>query len=57
MQKIAPVTLVRYLVHGPSVVGVVEFFSISSGVVGSVGGLNHLLVRKIMAYSSISHMG
>ena len=57
LQKIAPLALTRYRVCSVSGEVVVEIFSICCSVVGGIGGLNQLLVRKVMAYSSISHMG
>nr|YP_009542004.1 NADH dehydrogenase subunit 2 [Xiphidiopsis gurneyi]AYR06704.1 NADH dehydrogenase subunit 2 [Xiphidiopsis gurneyi] len=53
-QKIAPLMLLSYLIEMNA------FFSIiiiSSIVIGSLGGLNQTSLRKLMAYSSINHLG
>nr|QDO72153.1 NADH dehydrogenase subunit 2 [Pandalus japonicus] len=55
IQKIAPMLLLSYHVGSP-ITEMVFLSSILSGLVGSVGGLNQTLLRKIMAYSSINHM-
>nr|YP_010715711.1 NADH dehydrogenase subunit 2 [Stenopelmatus typhlops]WDE73788.1 NADH dehydrogenase subunit 2 [Stenopelmatus typhlops] len=53
-QKIAPLVLLSYTIS-------INFFSafiiISSVVMGSLGGLNQTSLRKLMAYSSINHLG
>nr|QDA21719.1 NADH dehydrogenase subunit 2 [Deielia phaon] len=52
-QKIAPFILISYkLVNNLIIVAI-----IMSTLVGSIGGLNQNSIRKIMAYSSISHLG
>nr|YP_010572557.1 NADH dehydrogenase subunit 2 [Chandozhinskia hastaticercus]UZH35922.1 NADH dehydrogenase subunit 2 [Chandozhinskia hastaticercus] len=53
-QKIAPLMLLSYLINMNA------FFSIiiiSSIIIGSLGGLNQTSLRKLMAYSSINHLG
>nr|QOL00829.1 NADH dehydrogenase subunit 2 [Nipponomeconema sinica] len=53
-QKIAPLMLLSYTIK------MNIFFSIiiiSSILVGSLGGLNQTSLRKLMAYSSINHLG
>nr|YP_009711012.1 NADH dehydrogenase subunit 2 [Acosmetura nigrogeniculata]QGI24225.1 NADH dehydrogenase subunit 2 [Acosmetura nigrogeniculata] len=53
-QKIAPLMLLSYLIKNNI------FFStiiVSSIVIGSLGGLNQTSLRKLMAYSSINHLG
>nr|YP_010572570.1 NADH dehydrogenase subunit 2 [Paraphlugiolopsis jiangi]UZH35935.1 NADH dehydrogenase subunit 2 [Paraphlugiolopsis jiangi] len=53
-QKIAPLMLLSYLIN------MNMFFSIiiiSSIGIGSLGGLNQTSLRKLMAYSSINHLG
>nr|YP_008080654.1 NADH dehydrogenase subunit 2 [Mecopoda niponensis]AFK15632.1 NADH dehydrogenase subunit 2 [Mecopoda niponensis] len=53
-QKIAPLMLLSYILT-------MSFFMmlviISSVVIGSLGGLNQTSLRKLMAYSSINHLG
>nr|QEH58843.1 NADH dehydrogenase subunit 2 [Caroperla siveci] len=53
-QKIAPLMLLSY---GFTLNMFSSFVIISSIVVGSLGGLNQTSLRKILAYSSISHLG
>nr|WNS59306.1 NADH dehydrogenase subunit 2 [Mesonemoura sichuanensis] len=53
-QKIAPLMLISYTLK------LNMFFSliiILSVVIGSLGGLNQTSIRKILAYSSINHLG
>nr|YP_007025981.1 NADH dehydrogenase subunit 2 [Chrysopa pallens]AFL65885.1 NADH dehydrogenase subunit 2 [Chrysopa pallens] len=52
-QKLAPMVLLSYCI---------SFFMLNSIIlisifIGSIGGLNQISLRKIMAYSSINHMG
>nr|YP_009725898.1 NADH dehydrogenase subunit 2 [Dianemobius furumagiensis]QHQ73095.1 NADH dehydrogenase subunit 2 [Dianemobius furumagiensis] len=53
-QKIAPFSIISYL-------NLNFYFSstfiITSIIIGAVGGLNQLSLRKIMAFSSINHLG
>nr|UZN44114.1 NADH dehydrogenase subunit 2 [Furcilarnaca chirurga] len=53
-QKIAPLVLLSYLVK-------MNLFTLSiiilSIIVGSLGGLNQTSLRKLLAYSSINHLG
>nr|YP_009349948.1 NADH dehydrogenase subunit 2 [Lipotactes tripyrga]AQM40122.1 NADH dehydrogenase subunit 2 [Lipotactes tripyrga] len=53
-QKIAPLILISYTLK-------MNFFIyciiITSIIIGSLGGLNQTSLRKLMAYSSISHIG
>nr|UFQ24730.1 NADH dehydrogenase subunit 2 [Diestrammena japanica] len=53
-QKIAPLMLLSYLVK-------INIFTITiiimSVLIGSIGGLNQTSMRKILAYSSINHLG
>nr|QFQ01383.1 NADH dehydrogenase subunit 2 [Alvinocaris kexueae] len=55
IQKIAPMLMLSYT-HSPTTLLIIFLASIISSLVGSVGGLNQTLMRKIMAYSSINHM-
>nr|YP_010519751.1 NADH dehydrogenase subunit 2 [Rhaphidophora quadrispina]UXP34374.1 NADH dehydrogenase subunit 2 [Rhaphidophora quadrispina] len=53
-QKIAPLMLFSYITK-------INLFSsiiiITSVIIGSIGGLNQTSMRKILAYSSINHLG
>nr|YP_010263720.1 NADH dehydrogenase subunit 2 [Oyamia seminigra]UIX54775.1 NADH dehydrogenase subunit 2 [Oyamia seminigra] len=53
-QKIAPLMLLSYNL---SLNMFTVFVIISSIMIGSLGGLNQTSLRKIMAYSSINHLG
>nr|YP_009485617.1 NADH dehydrogenase subunit 2 [Inara alboguttata]AVZ00753.1 NADH dehydrogenase subunit 2 [Inara alboguttata] len=53
-QKIAPLTILSFLVEKSSLIPIII---IMSTLVGAIGGLNQTSIRKIMGYSSISHMG
>nr|YP_010261333.1 NADH dehydrogenase subunit 2 [Libellula quadrimaculata]UIB40240.1 NADH dehydrogenase subunit 2 [Libellula quadrimaculata] len=52
-QKIAPFILISYKMMNSMLIMVIFM----STLIGSVGGLNQNSIRKIMAYSSISHLG
>nr|QOV03279.1 NADH dehydrogenase subunit 2 [Suillia bicolor] len=52
-QKIAPLMLISYLIVKPFILLCV----ILSVVIGSLGGLNQTSLRKLMAFSSINHLG
>nr|YP_010554568.1 NADH dehydrogenase subunit 2 [Tachycines shuangcha]UYO78926.1 NADH dehydrogenase subunit 2 [Tachycines shuangcha] len=53
-QKIAPLMLLSYLMKINTFMIIII---ISSVMIGSIGGLNQTSMRKIMAYSSINHLG
>nr|YP_002970967.1 NADH dehydrogenase subunit 2 [Nerthra indica]ACJ69456.1 NADH dehydrogenase subunit 2 [Nerthra indica] len=53
-QKIAPMIVLSYLIENLDWITIVIM---SSTIIGAIGGLNQTSLRKIMAYSSISHMG
>nr|YP_008378730.1 NADH dehydrogenase subunit 2 [Appalachioria falcifera]AFR77027.1 NADH dehydrogenase subunit 2 [Appalachioria falcifera] len=53
-QSVAPLSVVS-VVDGVS--GLILVIGVLSVIVGGFGGLNQLLLRKLMAYSSISHLG
>nr|YP_010254291.1 NADH dehydrogenase subunit 2 [Micromus paganus]QTZ19027.1 NADH dehydrogenase subunit 2 [Micromus paganus] len=52
-QKIAPMILISYCL--------IPFYAMTASIIsiiaGSIGGLNQLNLRKLMAYSSINHLG
>nr|QDA21680.1 NADH dehydrogenase subunit 2 [Orthetrum sabina] len=52
-QKIAPFILISYKMMNNMMIAVIFL----STLIGSVGGLNQNSMRKIMAYSSIGHLG
>nr|UJG45540.1 NADH dehydrogenase subunit 2 [Monoclona rufilatera] len=52
-QKIAPMMMISYFLFN----NFFMFFIISSVLIGSLGGLNQTSLRKIMAFSSINHLG
>nr|YP_009919104.1 NADH dehydrogenase subunit 2 [Protonemura meyeri]QMP96697.1 NADH dehydrogenase subunit 2 [Protonemura meyeri] len=53
-QKIAPLMLISYTFHLDVFFSVIIVLSV---VIGSLGGLNQTSLRKILAYSSINHLG
>nr|YP_009826126.1 NADH dehydrogenase subunit 2 [Shoveliteratura triangula]QIV68417.1 NADH dehydrogenase subunit 2 [Shoveliteratura triangula] len=53
-QKIAPLMLLSYMIKMNLFFSIIIVLSIS---VGSLGGLNQTSLRKLMAYSSINHLG
>nr|ATN41229.1 NADH dehydrogenase subunit 2 [Endopterygota sp. 24 LC-2017] len=52
-QKIAPLMLISYL----QIKSILLICIILSTIIGSLGGLNQTSLRKLMAYSSINHLG
>nr|YP_010184974.1 NADH dehydrogenase subunit 2 [Hemipenthes hebeiensis]YP_010227826.1 NADH dehydrogenase subunit 2 [Cryptocercus weixiensis]QVJ97668.1 NADH dehydrogenase subunit 2 [Hemipenthes hebeiensis]UDD86612.1 NADH dehydrogenase subunit 2 [Cryptocercus weixiensis] len=54
MQKLTPMVLISYMMK-------MNLFSsviiLTSTIVGAIGGLNQLSIRKILTYSSINHTG
>nr|ALV88401.1 NADH dehydrogenase subunit 2 [Heteronotia binoei] len=55
-QKIAPLTLLYLLINHLST-NIVLMLGLTSALLGGWAGLNQTQTRKIMAFSSISHMG
>nr|UNY85913.1 NADH dehydrogenase subunit 2 [Emoia atrocostata]UNY85914.1 NADH dehydrogenase subunit 2 [Emoia atrocostata]UNY85937.1 NADH dehydrogenase subunit 2 [Emoia atrocostata]UNY85938.1 NADH dehydrogenase subunit 2 [Emoia atrocostata] len=55
-QKLAPLTLM-YLTHSSLSSSILIFMGLLSSMVGGWGGLNQTQTRKIMAFSSIAHLG
>nr|YP_010538596.1 NADH dehydrogenase subunit 2 [Sclerogryllus punctatus]UYE92190.1 NADH dehydrogenase subunit 2 [Sclerogryllus punctatus] len=53
-QKLAPFVISSFLNYKQSIFTITMILSI---IIGSVGGLNQTSTRKIMAYSSINHIG
>lgn len=54
-QKLAPLAILIQLQPGPS--HLIIILGITSTLIGGWGGLNQTQLRKILAYSSISHLG
>nr|AMW67826.1 NADH dehydrogenase subunit 2 [Fontecilla graphicus] len=52
-QKIAPMLLISYCLN----FSLILLIMVISIMVGSIGGLNQTSLRKLMAYSSINHIG
>nr|QVL29369.1 NADH dehydrogenase subunit 2 [Ceratitis rubivora] len=52
-QKIAPLMLISYISQNDFIILVI----LSSTIIGSLGGLNQTSLRKLMAFSSINHLG
>nr|QRW36371.1 NADH dehydrogenase subunit 2 [Nebrioporus canaliculatus] len=53
-QKIAPMIILSYTIKNNMFIIMIIFIST---FIGSIGGLNQISMRKIMAYSSINHIG
>nr|UDD86599.1 NADH dehydrogenase subunit 2 [Cryptocercus sp. 3 ZQW-2021c] len=54
MQKVAPMVLISYMMKMNSFSSIII---LTSTIVGAIGGLNQLSIRKILTYSSINHTG
>nr|YP_010388304.1 NADH dehydrogenase subunit 2 [Blaesoxipha lapidosa]UPO69333.1 NADH dehydrogenase subunit 2 [Blaesoxipha lapidosa] len=52
-QKIAPLMLISYVIFKPLII----ISIIASSMIGALSGLNQTSLRKLMAYSSINHLG
>lgn len=52
-QKIAPLILISYIIFKPLIISRI----ILSSLIGALGGLNQTSLRKLIAYSSINHLG
>jgi len=52
-QKLAPIIILSYL----TLTNIISVFVILSTFIGAVGGLNQTSLRKLMAFSSINHIG
>nr|YP_009040483.1 NADH dehydrogenase subunit 2 [Peirates arcuatus]AHF21744.1 NADH dehydrogenase subunit 2 [Peirates arcuatus] len=53
-QKIAPLTILSYLLSESKITPILIMTSV---IIGALGGLNQTSIQKIMAFSSINHMG
>nr|YP_009050075.1 NADH dehydrogenase subunit 2 [Charybdis feriata]AGW99049.1 NADH dehydrogenase subunit 2 [Charybdis feriata] len=56
IQKIAPMFLISYLTFTPALTFMITFMALLSSLIGALGGLNVMKLRKLMAFSSINHM-
>nr|QXF68517.1 NADH dehydrogenase subunit 2 [Stagmatoptera biocellata] len=54
IQKITPLMLISYLLINNTFIQTVIM---SSAIIGAMGGLNQISLRKILSYSSINHIG
>nr|ASY98275.1 NADH dehydrogenase subunit 2 [Acontista multicolor] len=54
IQKIAPMILISYLMVNNTFMQIIIMLS---GIIGAIGGFNQISLRKIMAFSSINHIG
>nr|WMI36653.1 NADH dehydrogenase subunit 2 [Psednos sp.] len=54
-QKLAPFALILQMQNSPSTILII--LGITSTLVGGWGGLNQTQLRKVLAYSSIAHLG
>nr|URW97627.1 NADH dehydrogenase subunit 2 [Lysmata sp. 1 LQZ-2020] len=57
LQKIAPLTMVSYLNPSNALTIGIFLSSSLSALVGGLGGMNQTFTRKLLAYSSINHVG
>nr|YP_009926446.1 NADH dehydrogenase subunit 2 [Saron marmoratus]QNH68789.1 NADH dehydrogenase subunit 2 [Saron marmoratus] len=60
IQKIAPIMLLSHIIinsYSSLIQIIIMTSSLLSGIIGGFSGLNQTLMRTIMAYSSINHMG
>nr|YP_009684660.1 NADH dehydrogenase subunit 2 [Gammarus pisinnus]QDS78463.1 NADH dehydrogenase subunit 2 [Gammarus pisinnus] len=56
LQKMAPLILSFFLLKTTMIHTILIFYSSTSALVGAWGGLTQVSLRKILAYSSISHL-
>uniref|UniRef100_UPI0030DF851D NADH dehydrogenase subunit 2 n=1 Tax=Austruca iranica TaxID=578236 RepID=UPI0030DF851D len=56
IQKIAPLTLISYLMISEPLNKLVMLSAIFSAMIGALGGINLMPLRKIIAFSSINHL-
>nr|YP_009485578.1 NADH dehydrogenase subunit 2 [Amblythyreus gestroi]AVZ00714.1 NADH dehydrogenase subunit 2 [Amblythyreus gestroi] len=53
-QKIGPLIIISHIINKESTLPIIVIMAVT---VGAIGGLNQTSIQKIMAYSSISHLG
>nr|YP_011010731.1 NADH dehydrogenase subunit 2 [Menippe rumphii]WPW47621.1 NADH dehydrogenase subunit 2 [Menippe rumphii] len=56
IQKLAPMFLISYLTFNPTLIQIILLSATASALIGALGGLNLMKLRKILAFSSINHM-
>lgn len=56
IQKIGPIILLSYLIEVGLQNWIVYWRAVFSAVVGALGGINQLMLRKLLAFSSINHI-
>jgi len=56
IQKFAPIFLISYLLTAPTPTQIIILSASLSAIVGALGGLNVIKLRKIIAFSSINHI-
>nr|YP_011008866.1 NADH dehydrogenase subunit 2 [Charybdis miles]WPV76783.1 NADH dehydrogenase subunit 2 [Charybdis miles] len=56
IQKVAPMFLISYLTFTPTLTFMITSMALLSSLIGALGGLNVMKLRKLMAFSSINHM-
>nr|YP_010956301.1 NADH dehydrogenase subunit 2 [Troglocarcinus corallicola]WMY25265.1 NADH dehydrogenase subunit 2 [Troglocarcinus corallicola] len=56
LQKLAPMILISYLQLTPFMMNMIIFSAMLSAILGAIGGLNVMYLRKIIAFSSINHL-
>lgn len=56
IQKLAPIFLISYLTFSDTLISIIIFSALLSSLVGALGGLNIIKLRKLIAFSSINHI-
>nr|AKR18006.1 NADH dehydrogenase subunit 2 [Portunus pelagicus]ALJ01881.1 NADH dehydrogenase subunit 2 [Portunus pelagicus] len=56
IQKLAPMFLISYLTFSDTLMSIIMISALLSSLIGALGGLNIMKLRKLMAFSSINHM-
>nr|ASY98444.1 NADH dehydrogenase subunit 2 [Sinomiopteryx grahami] len=54
MQKIAPLMMISYILNNNKFI---QIIIVMSTIIGAIGGLNQISLRKILSFSSINHIG
>nr|AXI98727.1 NADH dehydrogenase subunit 2 [Pseudoniphargus sp. 1-Basque] len=56
LQKLNPLILITFMFKTGLLISALQIFVVSSALMGSIGGLSQSSLRKIMIFSSISHL-
>nr|YP_009339305.1 NADH dehydrogenase subunit 2 [Gmelinoides fasciatus]APL97195.1 NADH dehydrogenase subunit 2 [Gmelinoides fasciatus] len=56
LQKMNPLTMIFFIMKTNLILSLLYFFIFMSALVGAIGGLTQISMRKIMAYSAIAHL-